>query len=463
MHAERATTWRFIRFRVSLIFAHSIVPPKWAARRVIRTFMPERAHRMQPVADRKSFQFTLRRLFAVLTGIAVVCSFIYYCNSAREVARCTDCLNQLKQIGLALTSYESTYGRFPPPYVTDAQGKPLYSWRVLILPYLEEQRLHAQWRMDEPWDSPHNQSLPEPYSYKCPTARRNRQPGSPPYTDFLAVVGPGMAWEEGKRLSLADFVDAQGNTVMVVEVRGSQIHWAEPVDFDGTASLKINARPGLSIGSHHSGGANVLFANGWTVHLPDTTSEEEIKALLTRDGGENEAWREDGRINDDYWFGDLRWTGESWEGIYECVDKELPFSIDLDVVDPTDEQKGLALVAARKVGRHRSSRRLYLDAPWEEKARLDAAKEVIEATHSKSDDTPTDEDVQELADDMTLESWGITYTTEDAAVFPYLVYTSPKCLPNRKIRVRFSTYPYIGITGERMVIEAIDEVTVISE
>ena len=96
-----------------------------------------------------------------------------------------------------------------------------------------------------------------------------------------------MAWEAGKRCSAGDFTDGASNTILVVEVRGSQVHWAEPVDLDGTASLKINASRGLSIGSHHSGGANVLFADASVVHLPQTTSEEEIKALLTRDGGEN--------------------------------------------------------------------------------------------------------------------------------------------------------------------------------
>lgn len=420
---------------------------------------------MQPVSDPRPFQFRLRHLFALVTGTAVVFSGIFYMNSAREAARRTSCMNNLKWIGLALQSYHDSYHGFPPPYVTDAQGKPLYSWRVLILPYLNEYDLHAQWRMDEPWDSPHNRRLADSVVsvYQCPTARRNRSRGSPAYTDYLAVVGPGMAWEEGKRLSFADFVDAWSNTIMLVEVRGSQIHWAEPVDFDGTASLKINARPGRSISSHHPDGANVLFADASTVHLPNTTPEQEIKALLTRDGGENEEWREDGRINN-YRFGELRWTGKSWEGVCECVDRELPFSVDLDVVEPTDKQKGLALVAARKVRRRSGHSRLYLDAPWEEKARLDAAKEVIEATHSKSDDTPTDEDLQQLVDDMTLESWGITYSVDDAAVFPYLVYTSPKCFPNRRIRVRFSTDPAISESyGELMVIEAIDEVTVISE
>ena len=75
-----------------------------------------------------------------------------------------------------------------------------------------------------------------------------------------------MAWEAGKCLSLDDFTDGTSNTIMAVEVRGSQIHWTEPVDLDGTAPLKINARRGLSIGSHHPGdgsaGLDVAWASG---------------------------------------------------------------------------------------------------------------------------------------------------------------------------------------------------------
>jgi len=258
-----------------------------------------------------------------------------------------------------------------------------------------------------------------------------------------------MAWEEGKCLVLDDYNYADAvwsTTVMLVEVRGSQIHWAEPVDFDGTGSLKINAPQGLSIGSHEVGGAHVCFAGGIVEHVPDTTSEEEVRALLTRDGGEMEDWPS-GCIDDES-LGKLRWSGESWEGFHY----PLSFSIDFEVVDPTNQERLLAVDAARK-----ACRGLW-DRMDEEKAKLDAAKEVTEAAHSQSDDTPTDEDVQRLADDMTLESWGMTYATDDAAIFPYLVYTSPKCFPNKRIRVRFSIAP--GGYGNETLIKAIDEVTV---
>src|SRR5688572_25637350 len=65
----------------------------------------------------------------------------------------------LKNIGVALHDYRDTYGKWPPAVVTDKAGKPLYSWRVALLPFLEQQELHKRFKLDEPWDSPANQKL----------------------------------------------------------------------------------------------------------------------------------------------------------------------------------------------------------------------------------------------------------------------------------------------------------------
>ena len=77
-------------------------------------------------------------------------------QAAREAARRAQCTNNLKQIGLAMHNYASANGAFPPAAIYDANGKPLLSWRVLILPYLEQDSLYKQFHLAEPWDSPHN-------------------------------------------------------------------------------------------------------------------------------------------------------------------------------------------------------------------------------------------------------------------------------------------------------------------
>ena len=71
----------------------------------------------------------------------------------------THCKNNIKQIALALLMYEQAHGSFPPAYTADADGTPLHSWRVLILPYIEQQRLYDQYDFDEPWDGPNNSQL----------------------------------------------------------------------------------------------------------------------------------------------------------------------------------------------------------------------------------------------------------------------------------------------------------------
>src|SRR5262245_15742705 len=76
-----------------------------------------------------------------------------------EAARRMQCSNHLKQIGLALQNYHDTFGSFPPAYIADSKGQPIHSWRVLILPFIEQRQLYDKYRFDEPWDGPNNSNL----------------------------------------------------------------------------------------------------------------------------------------------------------------------------------------------------------------------------------------------------------------------------------------------------------------
>src|SRR3990172_9467251 len=77
-------------------------------------------------------------------------------RSHNAASRRTACKNNLHQIEMALHYYHDKYHCFPPAYVADASGRPLHSWRVLLLPFLEQENLYRQYRFDEPWDGPHN-------------------------------------------------------------------------------------------------------------------------------------------------------------------------------------------------------------------------------------------------------------------------------------------------------------------
>ena len=203
----------------------------------------------------------------------------------RPPGRRVTCLNNIKQISLALLNYHACYGSFPPAYVADADGKPMHSWRVFLLPFIDRNDLFEQYRFDEPWDGPNNRKLHNVTLniFRCPSETSTNTN----MTNYVAVVGPGTAWPGTKSTKLADFSDGTGNTLLIVEVADSGIHWMEPRDLHVLQmNPNINGKPGQGISSNHSGGAIVAFADGSAYFLSDDLPPETIKALLTIDGGE---------------------------------------------------------------------------------------------------------------------------------------------------------------------------------
>jgi hypothetical protein len=196
------------------------------------------------------------------------------------------CSNHLKQLALALQNYHDYYHCFPPAYIADQNGKPIHSWRVLILPFLEKKELYSRYRFDEPWDGPNNRKLHREIVgvYCCPS-RPRRQSGIE--TSYVAVVGPETMWPGSKSTSANDISDGTTNTIMVVETTNSGIHWMEPRDLDfATMPTLINSNWGPSISSTHPRVALVAFADGRSQALPNDTPQDVIKAMLTAAGGE---------------------------------------------------------------------------------------------------------------------------------------------------------------------------------
>ncbi len=227
----------------------------------------------------------------------VVLGFVGLCvlpniRMSRGAARRSMCANNLKQIILALHNYHDVYKSFPPAYVADENGKPMHSWRVLILPFLEQKALYDQYRFDESWDGPNNRQLAGDLKIlMCPSDQR----GLAGQTSYVAVVGPGTAWPGAKSVALSDIKDGTGNTILIVEVHNSGIHWMEPRDLDASQMpLAINAKPAAKgasrgISSGHPGVAHVARADGSVRILSDDTPPATIRAMLTIAGGESAA------------------------------------------------------------------------------------------------------------------------------------------------------------------------------
>ena len=197
-----------------------------------------------------------------------------------------DCQIHLKQIGIALHNYHDTYGSFPLAYVANKQGRPMHSWRVLILPFLEQEALYKRYDFNEPWDGPNNSKLVAemPRIYRCPSDSRS---ASPTDTSYVAVIGRETAWPGASAVSLGDITDGASNTILVVESHGSGINWMEPRDLH-TLQMPATVNPinGQGICSCHNECVQVAFADGSVRTLKNGVPSTTIRALLTTAGGE---------------------------------------------------------------------------------------------------------------------------------------------------------------------------------
>ena len=197
-------------------------------------------------------------------------------QSAREAARRNASTNNLKQIGLALHNYHDVYKSFPPRAVLDANGRPLLSWRVLILPYMEHQALYEQFRLDEPWDSAHNRPLLDrmPEGYASPSSAPD-QPGT---TLYQVPVGPGTAFDDpSKKLSAQNFPKGLASAIFVVETYSDRaVNWTEPQDLSYDP-----VNPRHELGNARSAGIFLaLMGDGSVRTIGEDVDDTTLQAML---------------------------------------------------------------------------------------------------------------------------------------------------------------------------------------
>ncbi|MCA9223548.1 MAG: DUF1559 domain-containing protein [Planctomycetales bacterium] len=189
------------------------------------------------------FRFTLRRLLFWMAGWGVVFASIAYLanlvTDARRHAIASVSQGPLNQLTLALHNYHDTFGSFPPAYVADAAGRPIHSWRVLILPYIEQRGLYDEYDFSEPWDGPRNSRLlnrmPEVFH------SFSERP-SDCFTNIVAVTGPETAFPGAASVSLSQIGDGVENTLLLAEIGDSRVPWLQPLDVDVVAGL-LGPRP----------------------------------------------------------------------------------------------------------------------------------------------------------------------------------------------------------------------------
>lgn len=200
----------------------------------------------------------------------------------RAAAARAGSVKHIKMIMIGMLNYHDTNKRFPAAF-TSKDGKPLLSWRVALLPYLEDEsarELSKQFHLDEPWDSAHNKTLiaKMPDVYQSPASELNdgRTVYLTPRADFTAFPGD-------QAVPIRKIVDGMSKTIALVEVDDPQaVPWTKPDDW------KVDLEnPKAGFDGQYENGLNAAFVDGSVHFVAYAVDEKLLKALLTIDGGED--------------------------------------------------------------------------------------------------------------------------------------------------------------------------------
>ncbi len=200
-------------------------------------------------------------------------------KKVQESAVQAQSLNNLKQIAIAMHNYHDTFGACPPAAVCDKKGNPQLSWRVLILPFIEQDNLYRQFKLDEPWDSANNKKLLEkmPKVYAIPG--KTKEGGSD--TFYRVFVGKGAAFDWITGTKLTAIADGTSNTIMCVTA-ATAVPWTKPdeLEFDPDKDMT------KLLGAIVNGKVQVAMFDGSVRTFSKIPDKMTLNALITRDGGE---------------------------------------------------------------------------------------------------------------------------------------------------------------------------------
>ena len=214
---------------------------------------------------------------SVVGGPVLVTLLLPAVQQAREAARRTQDRNSLKMIGLAMHNYPAVLSRFPARASYDKSGEPLLSWRVHLLPFLDQNELYEQFHLHEPWDSEHNLTLVP----QMPEVYRSNSFSDPEKTVFLTADGTDTMMEDRKDIRFQDVTDSTSNTILVMEVNPENaVAWTQPEDLSFDAE-----NPATGLGQIRSQGFQALFTDGSVRMIPVEITEETLKNLIIRNDG----------------------------------------------------------------------------------------------------------------------------------------------------------------------------------
>jgi beta-lactamase regulating signal transducer with metallopeptidase domain len=206
----------------------------------------------------------------------LVTSLLPAVANARKAARRAQDMNNMRNITLALHNYHDVHGHFPPAVIKSKDGKPLYSWRVEILPYLSMPNQWNQLRQDEPWDSAHNKPLLE----KIPSVFHSPiDPADTNNSSYFVFTGSKALFGSPEGTKMAEILDGTSNTIAIVEAK-RDIHWAKPEDIPFDPE-----KPVPEVGGRYEEGFLAGLGDGSVRLFPRTIDPQTLKLLIMKDDG----------------------------------------------------------------------------------------------------------------------------------------------------------------------------------
>ena len=251
--------------------------------------IPTAASRPRGGSARAVVQYALLAAILIVLGLWLLSAV----GKVREAALRMNTSSQLMQLGLAIHTFDSVNGHLPGANAPSAEpqvggNKYPVSWRVLILPYIEQDELFKQYRFDEPWDGPNNAQFLQrmPKIFRHPKADSADVPAghthyrvfvSPPDAKPSALFTDGLP---GPKLNFKEIPDGTSNTILIVEA-AEAVPWTMP-----EVLLYDRNQPVPKLGGLFKGQFQVALADGSVRSFRNDFPEDKLRAWITKDGGE---------------------------------------------------------------------------------------------------------------------------------------------------------------------------------
>lgn len=230
-----------------------------------------------------------RFIFLTLIAVFLIALLMPAVQVNREGPRRARCVNNIRQLILAIHNYHSANGFLGRAHEVDADGKPKHSWRVRILQYIDEEKLYDQYNFDEPWDGPNNRLLVDkmPEGFRCPECEH-----SDSLTPYKLVSDPEALFHGSRKASFEDVKDGVDSAIVLVEDSAKPVNWMSPED----VTIEQAVRAITENASVHVAEDNILWKTTYGAYVCNIDgSAYDINPMT-----DPEILRQSMRVNDGY-------------------------------------------------------------------------------------------------------------------------------------------------------------------